>query len=58
MRGNLTKRGKASWRLKFDLGADPVTGKRLTQFATVRARKRKPKPNSTSYSIRSTKAAS
>ena len=24
-RGNLTKRGKVSWRLKFDLPPDPVT---------------------------------
>lgn len=40
MRGNITRRGKASWRLKFDLGTDPVTGKRLTQFATVRGTKK------------------
>lgn len=36
MRGNITRRGKSSWRLKFDLGTDLVSGKRLTQFATVR----------------------
>ncbi len=36
MRGNITRRGKASWRLKFDAGRDPATGKRLTKFATVR----------------------
>ncbi|RWN28898.1 site-specific integrase [Mesorhizobium sp.] len=40
MRGNITRRGKASWRLKFDLGTDPATGKRLTQFATVRGTKK------------------
>lgn len=40
MRGNITRRGKASWRLKFDLGTDPVTGKRLTQYATVRGTKK------------------
>jgi len=40
MRGNITRRGKGSWRLKFDLGTDPVTGKRLTQFVTVRGTKK------------------
>lgn len=36
MRGNITRRGKSSWRLKFDLGTDPATGKRNTEFVTVR----------------------
>ncbi|MFD1983541.1 tyrosine-type recombinase/integrase [Mesorhizobium newzealandense] len=40
MRGNITRRGKSSWRIKFDLGTDPVTGKRLTQVATVRGTKK------------------
>jgi integrase len=40
MRGNITRRGKSSWRLKFDLGTDPATGKRLTQYATVRGTKK------------------
>ncbi|PSJ64483.1 site-specific integrase [Mesorhizobium ephedrae] len=40
MRGNITRRGKSSWRLKFDLGTDPVTGKRLTQYVTVRGTKK------------------
>src|SRR6266581_3589823 len=40
MRGNITRRGKSSWRLKFDLGTDPATGKRLTQFVTVRGTKK------------------
>lgn len=39
-RGNITRRGKSSWRLKFDLGTDPATGKRLTQFVTVRGTKK------------------
>jgi len=39
-RGNITRRGKSSWRLKFDLGADPVTGKRQTEFVTVRGTKK------------------
>ena len=40
MRGNITRRGKASWRLKFDLGTDPATGKRQTQFVTMRGTKK------------------
>jgi len=34
MRGNITRRGKASWQLKFDVGA--VNGKRQTRYVTVR----------------------
>jgi integrase len=40
MNGNITRRGANSWRLKFDLGRDPVTGKRLTRFVTVRGTKK------------------
>lgn len=40
MRGNITKRGKGSWRIKFDAGTDPATGKRNTQFVTVRGTKK------------------
>ncbi len=40
MRGNLTRRGASSWRLKFDLGTDPITGKRRTEFVTVRGTKK------------------
>jgi integrase len=40
MKGNITRRGANSWRLKIALGRDPVTGKRLTRFATVRGAKR------------------
>jgi integrase len=36
MRGNITRRGKTSWRLKFDAGRDPKTSQRLTKFVTVR----------------------
>src|SRR5215207_6834342 len=40
MKGNITRRGKNSWRLKFDVGRDPATGKRDTQFVTVRGTKK------------------
>ena len=34
MKGNITKRGENSWRLKFDAGRD-ATGKRKTQYRHV-----------------------
>jgi integrase len=40
VRGNITQRGKNSFRLKFDAGRDPVTGKRNSQFHTFRGTKR------------------
>jgi integrase len=39
MRGNITRRGKQSWRIKFDAGTDEA-GKRLIQYQTVRGTKR------------------
>ena len=39
MRGNITKRGKNSWRLKFDAGRDS-NGKRKIQWHTFRGSKR------------------
>lgn len=39
MRGNITRRGKSSWRLKFDIGTDPATGKRQSRFVTVRGKR-------------------
>ncbi|MGA8691922.1 MAG: hypothetical protein WB662_18970 [Methyloceanibacter sp.] len=40
MRGNITRRGKSSWRLKFDSGTDAVTGNRQTRYVTVRGKRR------------------
>jgi hypothetical protein len=41
MTGNITRRGKSSWRLKFEAAErDPVTGKRRTRFVTVRGTKK------------------
>ena len=39
MRGNITRRGKSSWRLKFDDGTDPVSGRRRTRYVTVRGKR-------------------
>ncbi len=40
MTGSVTRRGKGSWRLKFDRGSDPATGKRRTEYVTVRGTKK------------------
>src|SRR3546814_516314 len=39
MKGSIIRRGKESWRLKFDIGRDPANGKRLTRYVTVRGKK-------------------
>ena len=36
MRGNITRRGKSSWRLKFDVGTDPETRKRIISYKTIK----------------------
>jgi integrase len=38
-RGNITRRGAKSWRIKFDIGTDPATGRRLTRFVTIKGSK-------------------
>ena len=37
-RGNITRRGKNSWRLKFDVGAD-ASGKRKTRYVTIKGKR-------------------
>ena len=39
--GHIRQQGKASWELKFDLRRDPLTGRRITKYATFRGTKRK-----------------
>jgi integrase len=39
MRGNITRRGKSSWRIKFEVGHDPLTGNRKVHTETVRGTK-------------------
>jgi integrase len=39
-RGHIRKQGEGSWEIKFDLGRDPMTGKRLTRYLTFRGTKR------------------
>jgi integrase len=38
--GHIRQQGKGSWEIKFDLGRDPVSGKRITRYATFRGTKR------------------
>jgi integrase len=40
MSGHIRRRGDRSWELKFDLGIDPVTGKRKTRYASVKGTKK------------------
>jgi integrase len=41
MQGHIRKQGNGSWELKFDLGRDPLTGRRVTKYVTFRGTKRK-----------------
>ena len=40
MRGNITQRGEKSWRIKYEIGRDPVTGRRRSNFETVQGNKK------------------
>lgn len=40
MKGCIIQRGADTWLLKFDVGRDPLTGKRITRYATVHGGKR------------------
>src|SRR5262249_12568560 len=37
MKGHIRRRGERSWELKFDLGTDPLTGKRFTRCSGMRS---------------------
>jgi len=38
--GHIRQRGKQSWQLKFDLGRDPASGKRLSRYVSFQGTKR------------------
>ena len=40
MTGHIRRRGANSWEIKFDVGADPLTGRRRTRYATFKGTKR------------------
>ena len=39
-KGHIRARGPGAWELKYDIGVDPVTGRRITRFRTVHGAKR------------------
>jgi integrase len=39
--GHIRPQGEGSWEIKFDLGRDPLTGRRITKYVTFRGTKRK-----------------
>ena len=39
--GHIRQQGEGSWEIKFDLGRDPLTGRRITKYVTFRGTKRK-----------------
>ena len=39
--GHIRRQGDGSWEIKFDLGRDPLTGRRITKYVTFRGTKRK-----------------
>jgi integrase len=39
-RGHIRQQGSGSWEIKYDLGHDPITGKRQTRYVTFRGTKR------------------
>lgn len=40
MKGHIRRRGEHSWELKFDIGRDEKTGKRITQFHSFKGTKK------------------
>jgi integrase len=40
MSGHIRRRGERSWEIKFDLGNDPQTGRRLTRYHSFKGTKR------------------
>ena len=40
MTGHVRRRGERSWELKFDVGTDPLSGKRVTKYQSFKGTKR------------------
>jgi hypothetical protein len=45
MKGHIRRRGQASFELKFDLGRDPVSGKRRVRYQSFKGRSDRPRLN-------------
>ena len=54
MRGNITRRGKRSWRLKFDV--DTISGARRIRYVTVNGPAEMPRSSSPGYCMKRTPA--
>ena len=39
--GHIRRQGESSWEIKFDLGRDHSTGRRITKYRTIKGTKRK-----------------
>jgi integrase len=39
-KGHIRARGPGAWELKYDVGIDPLSGRRITKYRTVRGAKR------------------
>ena len=39
-KGHIRARGPGAWELKYDIGVNPVTGRRITKYKTVHGAKR------------------
>ena len=40
MSGHVRRRGESSWELKYEVGTDPGTGKRITRYQSFKGTKR------------------
>lgn len=38
--GHIRARSAGSWEIKYDLGRDPLTGRRITRYRTIHGSKR------------------
>jgi hypothetical protein len=38
--GHIRRRGARSWELKYDIGRDPLTGRRQIRYASVKGTRR------------------
>jgi hypothetical protein len=43
MTGHIRQRGEGTWELKFDVEADPLTGRRRIRYASFKGSKREAK---------------
>jgi len=42
MKGHITQRSKGAWSIVIDAGKDPITGKRIQQWHTVKGTRNDP----------------